>query len=302
MNRSSNHKSMNQAKAVVLRIVIYGILLAWTFICLFPIYWTVTTSVKTANAVTQGLLVPFWDFVPSWNGWRALGLSPENIFAPSAMRETVLLRLTNSVIMSTVAPALAIVLGAPAAYGLTRFEYRWGRFRNNDISFFFVSQLILPPVVLAMPLLVLYQSLNLLDSRLGLILLYTLMVLPIVIWIARDQFASLPNELEQAAMVDGCTSWGAFIRIILPLTTPGLAAAFILSVIMCWNEYFFSALLTRTNAQTLPALVAAQTSSQGIQWWSMAAISTLSVAPLIFVGIFLERYIVRGLTSGALKG
>jgi multiple sugar transport system permease protein len=173
--------------------------------------------------------------------------------------------------------------------------------RNKDISFFFLSQLILPPVVLAMPFLVLYKQLMLLDSLVGLILVYTLMVLPIVIWIMRDQFDTIPLELEQAALVDGCSIWGAFLRIVLPIALPGMVAAFILSVILCWNEYFFAALLTSTDAKTLPVMVASQTGSQGINWWSMAAIASAAILPLVLIGVFLERYIVKGLTAGAVK-
>jgi multiple sugar transport system permease protein len=127
------------------------------------------------------------------------------------------------------------------------------------------------------------------------------MVLPIVIWIMRDQFDTIPQELEQAALVDGCTIWGAFLRIVLPIALPGMVAAFILSVVLCWNEYFFAALLTSTDAKTLPVMVASQTGSQGINWWSMAALSTAAIAPLVLIGLFLERYIVKGLTAGAVK-
>ena len=135
----------------------------------------------------------------------------------------------------------------------------------------------------------------------GLVLIYTLMVLPIVIWIMRDQFDTIPLELEQLALIDGCSIWGAFLRIVLPIALPGMVAAFILSVILCWNEYFFAALLTSTNAKTLPVMVASQTGSQGIDWWSMAAIATAAILPLVLIGIFLERNIVKGLTAGAVK-
>jgi multiple sugar transport system permease protein len=286
---------------IVGRVLIYAALAVWTVIALFPIYWTITTSFKKAPNVMQGHLVPWLDFTPDWLGWRSLGLSPDRIFEVSTVREEFLLRFENSVIASLGAATLAIVIGSLAAYGLSRFEYRFGPWRNRDISFFFLSQLILPPVVLAMPFLVLYKELALLDTRIGLIMIYTLMVLPIVIWIMRDQFDTIPIELEQAALVDGCSVWGAFFRIVLPIALPGMVAAFILAVVLCWNEYFFAALLTSTNAKTLPVMVASQTGSQGINWWSMAALSTAAIAPLVLIGIFLERYIVKGLTAGAVK-
>ena len=234
-------------------------------------------------------------------GLRSLGLSPETIFAESTVREEFLKRFWNSAVVALSASALAVVLGSCAAYGLSRFDYRFGFMKNADISFFFLSQLILPPVVLALPFLVLYRELALLDTRIGLILLYTLTVLPIVIWIMRDQFGSIPTELEEAALVDGLSVWGAFVTIILPIALPGMVAAFILSLVLTWNEYFFAALLTSTNANTLPVMVASQTGSQGISWWSMAALSSAAILPLIVIGIVLERFIIKGMAAGAVK-
>jgi len=292
---------LERLRRILVRVLIYGILLLWAFICLFPIYWTVTTSFKIAPDVMRSHLVPFVDFMPQWLGWRSLGLSPETIFETSTVREEFLRRFWNSVVTSVSASFLAIVIGSLAAYGLTRFSYRFGPMRNKDISFFFLSQLILPPVVLAMPFLVLYKALALLDSTIGLILLYTLMVLPIVIWIMRDQFRAIPMELEEAALVDGLSIWGAFLRIVLPISVPGMVAAFILALILCWNEYFFAALLTSTDAKTLPVMVASQTGSQGINWWAMAALATAAIAPLVIVGVLLERYIIAGMATGAVK-
>lgn len=283
------------------RVAIYGVLSLWAFICLFPIFWTVTTSFKTAPDVMQGNILPWVQFEPDWRGWRALGLSPDTINRVSTPREEFLKRFLNSTIISISAAALAVVLGSLAAYGLSRFNYRFGFMRNSDISFFFLSQLILPPVVLALPFLVLYREVALLDSRIGLILLYTLTVLPIVIWIMRDQFSSIPVELEEAALVDGLGVWGAFAQIVLPIALPGMVAAFLLSLVLCWNEYFFAALLTSTHANTLPVMVASQTGSQGISWWSMAALSTAAIAPLVIMALFLERFIIQGMAAGAVK-
>jgi len=261
----------------------------------------VTTSFKVAVDITQDHIVPWLQYHPDWKGWRSLGLSPDTLGESSSTRAEFLKRFSNSIIASLSAGFLATLIGSLAAYGLTRFNYKFGPWRNQEISFWFLSQLVLPPVALAMPLLVLYKELALLDSRVGIVLVYTLMVLPIVIWIMRDQFGSIPIELEQAAMVDGSTIWGTFLRIVLPIAAPGLVSAFILSVVLCWNEYFFAALLTSTVAKTLPVMVASQTGSQGINWWSMAALSTAAIAPLAVVGIFLERFIVKGLTAGAVK-
>jgi len=283
------------------RLFVYGLLILWAFICLFPIYWTLTTSFKMAPDVMKGNLIPWLDFTPKWLGWKSLGLSPDTIGADSTVRDEFMKRFTNSAITSVTSSVLAVMLGSLAAYGLSRFNYKFLWMGNSDISFFFLSQLILPPVVLALPMLVLYKELALLDTRIGLILLYTLSVLPIVIWIMRDQFSSIPTELEEAALVDGLSIWGAFITIILPIALPGMVAAFILSLVLTWNEYFFAALLTSTHANTLPVMVASQTGSQGISWWSMAALSWAAILPLIVIGVVLERYIIKGMAAGAIK-
>lgn len=286
---------------IVTRIVIYAILILWAIVCLFPIFWTITTSFKTAPDVMKGNLVPYLDYPPAWLGWRSLGLSPDTIGQVSTVRDEFLKRFTNSLVTSIGASFLSLVIGSLAAYGLTRFTYKFGPMKNKDISFFFLSQLILPPVVLALPFLVLYKELALLDTTIGLVLLYTLMVMPIVIWIMRDQFRAIPIELEEAALVDGLSIWGAFARIVVPIALPGMVASFILALILCWNEYFFAALLTSTDAKTLPVMVASQTGSQGINWWSMAALSTAAIAPLVIVGVVLERYIIAGMATGAVK-
>ena len=281
--------------------LIYSALVFWAFVSLFPLYWTITTSMKVAKDVQLGNLMPWVDFAPNWLGWRSLGLSPDTIMNTSTVRAEFLSRFYNSIITSVSASVLAVLLGGLAGYGLSRFQYKFFWMRNKDISFFFLSQLILPPVVLALPFLVLYKELALLDTTTGLVLLYTLTVLPIVIWIMKDQFDTIPVELDEAAQVDGLSSWGTFFRIILPIALPGMVAAFILSLILCWNEYFFAALLTGSVAKTLPVMVASQTGSQGINWWVMAAISTAAITPLLLIGVMLERYIIKGLTAGAVK-
>ena len=281
--------------------LVYAVLIIWAFVCLFPIFWTVTTAFKETKDIYQGHLIPWLQFEPSWKGWESQGLSPDTITKPSSVRDQFLKHASNTVIISLSAAGLATVIGSLAAYGLARFSYRFGPWRNNEISFWFLSQLILPPVAIAVPILVLYRELGLLDTRTGLVLVYTIMNLPIVIWIMRDQFSSIPIELEQAALVDGASIWQAFLRIVVPIAAPGFVAAFILSLVFSWNEYFFAVVLAGADAPTLPLLLAGQTSSQGTRWWSIAALATAAITPLIIIGLIMERHIVRGLTAGAVK-
>lgn len=299
--RDSDADRAYRARWWTSRAVIYGILILWAIVCIFPIYWTLTTSFKMLPDVQQGRLVPFVDFQPSWDGWQSLGLSPDTITEDSTVRDQFLSRFGNSVVVSGAASLLAVALGTVTGYGLSRFGFQFGPMKNADISFFFISQLILPPVVLALPFLVLYKEVALLDTHIGLILLYALTVLPIVVWIMRDQFMSIPTELDEAALVDGQGVWGAFMRIILPIALPGMVAAFVLSLVLTWNEYFFASLLASTDTITLPVMVASQTGSQGVNWWSMAAISFAAILPLIVIGVLLERFIIKGMSAGAVK-
>jgi multiple sugar transport system permease protein len=294
MGGSTQHNRM-EAKRTLGRTGIYAALIVWALICLFPLYWTATTSIKPREAVLQGpKYLPWVDFQPDDMGWFPLLYEP-------GQRANFLRHFQNSLIVSLGAALLAVALGSLAAYGLSRYRYRYGPYDNTQIRNFFLAQLILPPAAIALPILLMFVNLGLKDTREGLVLIYTVMNLPIVIWIMFDQFNSIPSELEQAAQVDGSSIWGAFLRIILPIAAPGLVAAYILTVVLCWNEYFIALVLASSNAVTLPFLIAGQVSSQGIKWWTMAALTCAAIAPLAIIGVFLERYIVKGLTAGSVK-
>lgn len=274
---------------------LYLALIAWAVVSLFPLYWTASTSIKPREAVLQGpKYVPWVDFQPDDMGWFPLLYEP-------GQRANFLRHFQNTLVVSLAAAALAVALGSIAAFGLSRYTYRWGPYDNKQIRNFFLAQLILPPAAIALPVLLMFVNLGLKDTREGLVLIYTVMNLPIVIWIMFDQFNSIPTELEQAAQVDGSSIWGAFLRIVLPIAGPGLVAAYILTVVLCWNEYFIALVLASTDAVTLPFLIAGQVSSQGIKWWTMAAMTCAAIAPLAIIGIILERYIVKGLTAGSVK-
>ena len=223
-------------------------------------------------------------------------------------------------ILVFVALALAVILatsyaGIPwyvsAAVGLALFfllaRSLGKRFKatlgNNDILFWIISQRILPPIVVIIPVYIMFQAVGLLDTHLGLIIIYAVANLPIVVWLMHDFFASLPIELEESAQLDGSTRFGIFWEIVLPLTRPGLAATTLLTLILNWNEYLFAVFLSTSKAQTMPIMVAAKNAGEkGVLWWEMCAIIVVMIIPVIFMAIILQRFIAKGVLLGAVKG
>jgi multiple sugar transport system permease protein len=173
---------------------------------------------------------------------------------------------------------------------------------NDDIAFWMISQRILPPVAVVIPIYVMFQRLGLLDTRVALIITYTAVNLPIVVWLMRDYFRQISIELEESAAIDGASPYRIFWSIVLPLATPGLAATFLLVLVFSWNEYLLALFLTSANAQTLPLSIAAQNATRGPQWWYMSVLILIMITPVIAMAIALERYIAKGLLVGAIKG
>jgi multiple sugar transport system permease protein len=205
--------------------------------------------------------------------------------------------LTNSIIVSVAATALSAVLGTLMAYSLAR--YRTG---GQHLSFWVLSQRFLPPIAIVMPIFLIYRSLGLHDTHIGLIIAYTVFTLPLTVWMMFAYFNQMPKSLEQAALVDGCTRWGAFWKIAVPLAAPGIAAAAVFAFIACWTEFFFALILTSRNAFTLPTVFRSFISFQGAQYGEAAALAIVSLAPSIALGILVQRHLVRGLTLGAVRG
>jgi multiple sugar transport system permease protein len=174
--------------------------------------------------------------------------------------------------------------------------------QNSDIAFWMISQRILPPIAVAIPLYVLFQQVDLLDSLAALIVTYVATNIPIVVWLMRDYFASLPRELEESAAVDGASIYRIVRSIVLPVSVPGLVATFLIVLIFSWNEFLIALVLTSANAQTMPLQVAAQNATRGPQWWAMSVLILIMIAPVVIMAILLERFITRGLLVGALKG
>jgi multiple sugar transport system permease protein len=324
------------------KLVSYILLGAWAVVVLFPLYWIVVTSFKQPIDVEQGpFYIPFLDFEPTLDAWRYL-LVDIGSDTMRPFTNTVIVGLASTVVAliigSSAAYALvrfhyrprlglialfigvvgyvfiAIALGVIWPLAITsgvaiflilasavsrRFKRAVG---NADIAFWLISQRMLPPVAVVVPIYVLYQNLGMLDTQLGLIVTYVATNLPIVIWLMRDYFANVPLELEESAQVDGASPFRIFRSIVLPVSLPGLVATFLFVLVFAWNEYLLANFLTKANAQTMPLLVVAQDATRGPQWWFMSVLVLIMIGPVIVMAILLERYISRGILVGAVKG
>ena len=271
----------------------YLAVLLWSVFVVFPFLWALTTSFKDANGVTGGATwIPWLQYEPSVAGWRALfgGSGGVNVVVPFA----------NSLIVTLSASAISLVLGTMAAYGLSRFTFRAGPIRNGDITFFFISQRIMPPIVLAIPFFLMLRTLGLLDSLPGLILVYVALLMPIAVWVMVDFFNTIPRGLDEMAWMDGCPPMTTFLRVILPNAVPGLVVAGMFCVIFGWNDFFFAFTLTFTQTQLLPVSIVSLNSSV-TPWWALSAAALVSVAPLIVLAFVVERYLSRGGLAGAVR-
>lgn len=277
-------------------ILLYALIVFWCFIVLFPYYWLATTSFKKPlDALRFPKYIPYRDFQPTTEHWEYL----------LKVRWDVTWRhFRNSLIAASGSTFLAVLIGAMAGYGLSRFQYYWRalRWRNDNIAFWIISQRFLPPALFVVPFLIAYADLGLIDTHTGLIIAYTMFNIPFAVWIMRDFFDGLPVELEDSARVDGATRWGAFLRIVMPLSAPGVASVAIFSFVFSWNEYLYALMLTNFNAITMPVYIAGQNTQRGVEWWYISALALTAVVPVVLVGLLLERFITRGLVAGALKG
>jgi multiple sugar transport system permease protein len=314
----------------------------WAIVVLFPLYWLAVTSLKLPIDVNSGpFYLPYVAFRPTLENWRYIFVDLQaDTFRPYlntvviATSSTVLAVIIGSMAAYGLArlqyrprlgaigvfigcaalAALAIGLGVPwvlavvaalAVFALLlqtigkRFRRALG---NNDIAFWMISQRMLPPITVVIPIYVLFQQLGLLDTWAALIITYVAANLPIVVWLMRDYFQSVPLELEESAAIDGASRYRIFRTIVLPLSVPGLVATFLFVLVFAWNEYLFALFLTTAKAQTLPLTVAAQNATRGPQWWYMSVLILIMIVPVIAMAIALERYIARGLLVGALKG
>jgi multiple sugar transport system permease protein len=278
----NSHYSIRRWTSTILIYVLVGLVLIWV---LFPIYWVIAGSFKSPQQASA--VPPVWFFKPSI----------ENYVTAFVRRDFSKLFI-NSVIATLTSTAIVLVLGSMAGYALARYKVKG----NQGLLFWILSTRMFPPVAAIIPIFLLFNRLDLIDTRLGLILIYIAFNLPFAVWIMRGFFLEIPTELEDAALVDGCTPWQAFIKVMMPLTLPGLAATAVFCMVFSWNEFLFAFIISRANSQTLPIGVMGFITQRGVLWGEMSAAATVIMMPMIVFTFFVQRYLIRGLSFGAVKG
>lgn len=253
-------------------------------VVLAPFLWLLQMSVKTQEEIFA--FPPKLLSAPTFENYRALW--------DSTFRRS----FANSAAVSVTSTALAMLLGVPGAYALSRARFR----SAGQLSLWVLASRMAPPIAFTIPYFLVYRHLGLLDTRTGLVVIYLTFNLSLVVWLMRSFFDATPRLLEEAAWIDGASLRQAFLRIVLPLAAPGLAATAILCFLYAWNDFFFALILTRTEAMTAPVAVVNFMNYEGWEWGKIAAGGTLVMLPVLVFSFLVRNFLVRGLTSGALKG
>lgn len=264
-----------------IKYLVIAILIA---ISLFPVFVLVTTSLKTQAQAFS--IPPVWFFVPILKNYF------EVLF-----QEKFLRYLSNSTVVALISTILTLIVGALAAYSLSRFRFM-GRSVFSTVA---LALRMIAPAVLVVPLFVLWGRFGLRDTRIGLIIAYTALNLPFAIWILRSFINEIPIELDEAALIDGCSEIGIFFKIVLPLIMPGVAAASIFVFRIAWNEFLLALVLTNRFTRTLPVATSLYLTDHGIQWGKLTAMGTLIAIPALLFTFLAARRLIQGLTAGAVK-
>ena len=263
-------------------IALAGAGLALLLLTLFPVGWLVQLSLKTD---LEAFAMPPRLFVPTLENYAALAGGK---FARS---------FGNSLVVAVATTALSLALGVPAAYALSRSGPRGGR----GIALWVLTTRMAPPIAFAIPFFLAYRYVGLIDTLTGLILIYLTFNLSLVIWMMRTFFDGLPRSLEEAAAIDGASPAAVFLRVTLPLAAPGLAATAIFCFLFAWNDFFYALVLTRSQASTAPVAIVNFMNYEGWEWGKIGAGGTLIMLPVVAFSLLVHRYLIRGLTAGALK-
>ena len=285
MNSQSSLGPILRAVALVLIVLFF----------LFPLLWVLLMSFMTNEQVLRIPPSPF--FVPTLDNYTAL--ISGKLQTPSGVIDVPFMHnLLNSVILSVFSVALALLLGVPAAYAFARFKFRGG----EDIAFTLLSFRFAPPLLVLLPLTIYYRQLGISNTYFGLIWVYQLIALPLILWICRGYFEDISPDIEHAYRIDGNTWMQSFRKIAIPLALPGIAAAGLLSFIFCWNNFIFALILASSDKQPVTVGALAFVTASGIQYGQVAASIVLSIAPVLALALYAQRYLVEGLSLGAVKG
>lgn len=257
------------------------------FLAMAPILWLLLTSIKPRDAIVAP--EPVFFFVPTFEHYELLF---------SGARGSVFLYFSNSVIVSVVTTVVSVSLAAVTAYSLARLKPRG----HKQLGLIILSLRMLPPIAMVVPFYLIATTLGTYDTLIGLIAPYIALAIPLATWLLQGFFLDLPKELEEAALIDGCTLWGAFIRVILPLAAPGLAAVAVFSFILPWNDLVLALPLTQFDAQTLPLFASRARTEEGIAWGYLGAVASVIIIPVVIFTALVHRWLVSGLAGGAVKG
>ena len=261
---------------------------------LFPIVWMLLVSLKS----TDELFTTQFIFTPTLDNYVAILFGDTRAAAGVVARQEFPRYFLNSLIASTGSVILSLLVGVPAAYALARYNFRG----KEDLAFTYLSFRFAPELVVIIPLSVIYRQLGLYDTYFGIIWVYQLITLPLLIWVLRSYFEDISPDIEQAAMIDGYPWWRIFWNILLPLVRPGLAAAALLAFVFAWNSFIFPLVLGGSNVQTVTVAALGYISSAQAFFNRMAAASVISSIPQIVLALSIQRYLIRGLSFGAVKG
>jgi len=264
--------------------LIYGQTIVLLLLALFPVLWLLQMSLKVEAEAFQ--MPPKLLFVPTFANYLALF---QGKFARS---------FGNSLIVSVTTTLVSMLLGVPAAYALSRAGFRTER----SIALWILTTRMAPPIAFAIPFFLAYRYLGLVDTLSGLVVIYLTFNLSLVIWMMRTFFDGLPRSLEEAAEIDGAGPLATFLRITLPLAGPGLATTAIFCFLFAWNDFFFALVLTRSKAQMAPVAIVNFMNYEGWEWGKIASGGTMIMFPVVLFSLLVRRYLIRGLTAGALKG
>ena len=271
-----------------------GFLALYFLFALFPIFWMVLVSLKS----TDELFTTRFVFTPTLENYAAILFGDTRAAAGVVARQEFPRYFLNSLIASTGAVILSLLVGVPAAYALARYNFRG----KEDLAFTFLSFRFAPELVVIIPLSIIYRQLGLYDTYFGIIWVYQLVTLPLLIWVLRSYFEDISPDIEQAAMIDGYPWWRIFGNILLPLVRPGLAAAALLAFVFAWNNFIFPLVLGGSDVQTVTVAALGYISSAQAFFNRMAAASVISSIPQIVLALSIQRYLIRGLSFGAVKG